>query len=120
MNAKQRRFAEEYVVDHNGTQAAIRAGYSEKTAKVQASQLLAKPDVTQLVSKMDGAKRAELGIEAREFLARVDELWEKSVVLQPKVWKGEPITGVPPSGRTSLLCGQGFGGVTVVVLPFDR
>ena len=29
-------------------------------------------------------------------------------------------SGVPPSGQTPLLCGQGFGGVTVVVLPFDR
>ncbi len=30
-----------------------------------------------------------------------------------------PISGVPPSGRTRLLCGQGVGGVTVVILPFD-
>lgn len=37
---KQRRFVSEYLVDANGTQAAIRAGYSEKTAEVQASRLL--------------------------------------------------------------------------------
>ncbi len=32
----------------------------------------------------------------------------------------EGLSGVPPSGRTLWLCGQGVGGVTVVVLPFDR
>jgi len=40
LTAKQRRFVEEYLVDLNATQAAIRAGYSKKTAQVQASRLL--------------------------------------------------------------------------------
>jgi phage terminase small subunit len=37
---KQIQFAQEYVIDFNGKQAAIRAGYSEKTAEAQASRLL--------------------------------------------------------------------------------
>ena len=41
LNPKQRRFVAEYLRDQNGTQAAIRAGYSKKTARVQAAQLLA-------------------------------------------------------------------------------
>src|ERR1041385_4004747 len=40
INPKRQRFIEEYLVDCNATQAAIRAGYSEKTAEVQGSQLL--------------------------------------------------------------------------------
>ena len=40
MNPKQQRFAEEYVVDHNATQAAKRAGYSPKTAYSQGQRLL--------------------------------------------------------------------------------
>ena len=40
MTPKQDRFAREYMVDHNATQAAIRAGYAEKTARVKGSQLL--------------------------------------------------------------------------------
>lgn len=40
MNPKQERFCREYVIDLNGTQAAIRAGYSKKTAGQQAEQLL--------------------------------------------------------------------------------
>lgn len=37
---RQIQFAQEYVIDFNGKQAAIRAGYSEKTAEAQASRLL--------------------------------------------------------------------------------
>lgn len=43
------RFVEEYLVDLNGTQAAIRAGYSEKTAAQQASRLLRNVKVQQAV-----------------------------------------------------------------------
>ncbi len=45
LEPKQKRFCEEYVVDFNGTQAAIRAGYSKKTASVIASENLAKPKI---------------------------------------------------------------------------
>ena len=40
LNDKQKKFCREYMIDFNGKQAAIRAGYSEKTADVKASQLL--------------------------------------------------------------------------------
>ena len=40
ISGRHKRFAEEYCADQNGTQAAIRAGYSEKTAHVIASRLL--------------------------------------------------------------------------------
>ena len=40
LNPKQKRFVSEYLIDLNAKQAAIRAGYSPKTAEVQASRLL--------------------------------------------------------------------------------
>lgn len=43
--AKQRRFVEEYLIDLNATQAAIRAGYSEQTARQIGCENLAKPDI---------------------------------------------------------------------------
>lgn len=46
---KQIRFCEEYLVDMNGTQAAIRAGYSEKTANEQASRLLANVNIQEKI-----------------------------------------------------------------------
>lgn len=40
MNARQKRFCDEYLIDCNATQAAIRAGYSAKTAKITGAKLL--------------------------------------------------------------------------------
>jgi len=40
LTAKQERFCREYVIDLNGTQAAIRSGYSSKGADVQACRML--------------------------------------------------------------------------------
>lgn len=57
LNAKQRAFIAQYLIDKNGAQAAIRAGYSEKTARTIASELLAKPDIKDAVEK--GLKRIE-------------------------------------------------------------
>ncbi len=45
LTEKQQRFADEYLIDLNGTQAAIRAGYSAKTANEQASRLLTKDNI---------------------------------------------------------------------------
>lgn len=52
MSPKQRRFCEEYVIDLNATQAAIRAGYSKKTANEQAARLLAKVSVHNLIADL--------------------------------------------------------------------
>ena len=49
LTPKQQRFVEEYLIDLNATQAAIRAGYSEKTAKVIAAQNLSKLNVQEAI-----------------------------------------------------------------------
>ena len=58
MNDKQQRFCEEYIIDLNGTKAAIRAGYSERTAASIAEQLLRKLDIQEFISKLK-AKRSK-------------------------------------------------------------
>ena len=45
LTAKQQRFVDEYLVDLNATQAAIRAGYSERTARAIGQENLTKPDI---------------------------------------------------------------------------
>jgi phage terminase small subunit len=50
LNPKQQRFVAEYLIDLNATQAAIRAGYSKKTAKAQGSRLLTHVDVAAAVA----------------------------------------------------------------------
>ncbi len=58
LTPKQACFVEEYLVDLNATQAAIRAGYSEKTADQQGSRLLANVKVAAAITKAQ-AKRSE-------------------------------------------------------------
>jgi len=59
---KQKRFVEEYLVDLNATQAAIRAGYSEKTAEQMGYQLLQKTSVQQAIQQAmaDRSVRTEI------------------------------------------------------------
>lgn len=51
LTAKQERFVEEFPVDWNGTQAAIRAGYSEKTAAQMGAENLTKPVIQTALQK---------------------------------------------------------------------
>lgn len=61
LRPKQAAFVEEYLIDFNGTQAAIRAGYSVKTARKMASENLTKPDIIDALAR----RRVELA-EANE------------------------------------------------------
>ncbi len=58
LTAKQQVFATEYLIDLNATQAAIRAGYSKKTAESQGSRLLRNVKVKEHLSEL-GTKRSE-------------------------------------------------------------
>lgn len=62
MNDRQRRFVAEYLIDLNATQAAIRAGYSAKTAVVQGPRLLGNVGVQSALQRAmeDRAKRTDI------------------------------------------------------------
>lgn len=68
---KQQRFVEEYLVDLNATQAAIRAGYSPHTANEQGAQLLAKLSIQQAVRDARSAQQARTAITADLVLTRI-------------------------------------------------
>ncbi len=57
LTAKQDRFVEEYLVDLNATQAALRAGYSEKTARSIGAENLSKPDIEKAIADALEARR---------------------------------------------------------------
>ena len=67
LTKKQEAFCREYVVDFNGTQAAIRAGYSKKTAKVSASENLTKPNIQDFINELQGKQAKRLEITADEL-----------------------------------------------------
>ncbi|WP_367346460.1 terminase small subunit [Stenotrophomonas bentonitica] len=66
LTPKQQRFVSEYLKDHNGTQAAIRTGYSERTAKQQGSRLLAERRIQAAVraGQQKVAKKAEVTVDS--------------------------------------------------------
>lgn len=68
LNDKQRLFALEYMVDLNATQAAIRAGYSEKTARQQGSRLLSFVNVQAVIEERARELCEELGVAAEDVI----------------------------------------------------
>ncbi len=60
LTTKQERFCLEYVVDFNATQAAVRAGYSEHTAKSIGSENLTKPDIQEVLAALKARDASKL------------------------------------------------------------
>lgn len=74
LNSKQMRFVEEYCVDMNATQAALRSGYSQKTAYSQGQRLLKHAEVAAAIDKKREAlteKTDDLALQAVRELARI-------------------------------------------------
>ena len=76
MTAKQRAFTVEYLVDKNATQAAIRAGYSEKTAYSIGVQLLKKLEIREAIEELEKAAQAKAGITVEKIVARINKIAE--------------------------------------------
>lgn len=68
LTEKQICFCNEYLIDLNATQAAIRAGYSERTAKQIASENLTKPDIQEYLQKLMNDKQSNLIASQDEVL----------------------------------------------------
>lgn len=62
LREKQQLFVDEYLIDLNGTQAAIRAGYSAKTANEQASRMLANVSIQQAISEKMAERSKRTGV----------------------------------------------------------
>jgi phage terminase small subunit len=71
LTAKQERFVDEYLIDLNATQAAIRSGYSEKTARQLASRLLSDVDIQDEITKRRAALSEKKGLTVERI---VDEM----------------------------------------------
>ncbi len=70
LTAKQQRFVEEYLVDLNATQAAIRAGYSERTAGSVGNENLKKPEIQKAIT------------------GRMNRLADESDLTVKRIWEG--------------------------------
>ena len=100
LTPKQRRFVEEYLKDLNATQAAIRAGYSPRSAKQHADALLSKPHIAAAVTAAQAERSKRTEIDQDYVLARMveidqmdvldilnDDMSLKPVSEWPRVWR---------------------------------
>jgi len=102
-NARQEQFCLEYIIDLNGTQAAIRAGYAKKTANTTASKLLAKDNIAKRVDFLKNRRQVKCNIDAQWVLNRLNEIDSLDVI---DILDDEggflPIREWPKSWRTSI------------------
>ena len=74
MTKKQKRFVEEYLIDLNATQAAIRAGYSPATAKEIGCENLTKPNISEAIAKAMAERSRRTGISQDRVLAELAKI----------------------------------------------
>lgn len=106
LTAKQQRFVAEYLIDLNQTQAAIRAGYSGKTAAEQASRLLTNVKVAEAIQAAMKARSERTQIDAdwvlkrlaRDATADLADLYTEQGTLKP-------VHEWPIAWRTGLVAG---------------
>jgi len=104
---KESRFIIEFLIDHNGTQAAIRAKYKKSSARTTASDLLAKPYINALVRDAIEKRNKRTEIDAdwlhkhlsNKAEADLSDIYTKSGELKPihewpKIWRQGLIAGI--------------------------
>ena len=94
LNEKQKQFCEEYIIDLNGTQAAIRAGYSKKTANEQAAQLLAKLSIQEYIQKIKNKRSERVKYSQDELMRDILEVKNRCMQANPVLDKEGNETGV--------------------------
>lgn len=77
LTAKQEMFCREYLIDLNATQAAIRAGYSEKTAYSIANENLSKPEIIEFLQPLLEEREKRVEVDADYVLTQAKKLHER-------------------------------------------
>ena len=103
MTPKQQRFVDEYLIDLNATQAAIRAGYSEKTARQAGAENLSKPDIAAAIqaSTQERSERAKIDADMvlQGILHNIRRCEQGEVVRNAR---GEPMMVETPDGEQAV------------------
>lgn len=103
MTPKQQRFVDEYLIDLNATQAAIRAGYSEKTARQVGAENLSKPDIAAAIEAQAQERSQRTKIDAdmvlQGILHNIRRCEQGEVVRNSR---GEPMMVETPDGEQAV------------------
>jgi phage terminase small subunit len=79
INPQHRRFAEEYVIDFNATHAAIRAGYSKRSAHTTGYRLLKDAEVQKMLTELIEKQAAKAGVSAERVLKEISSVAFKKI-----------------------------------------
>lgn len=93
LTEKQKMFVLEYLVDLNATQAAIRAGYSEKTARFIAAENLSKPNIQAALKEAQQQRSEKLSLSAEWVLERFKLISDRCIQGEPVLDREGNFTG---------------------------
>jgi len=112
MNARQKKFCDEYLIDCNATQAAIRAGYSPKTAKQTGQRLLTFADLKAYIDEQLERLHNEKTADAQEVLEYLTAVMRGQHTEQTLQLIGEgvqKITNIDVSAKERLKAAELIG-----------
>lgn len=113
---KQKRFCEEYLIDLNATQAAVRAGYSEKTADRIANQNLKKLEVQQYLQKLMQDRSERTKISADDVVREL----ERIAMTDTEITGKEKIKALELLGKHLGMFSNGGSDVSKVLEKLDE
>ncbi len=107
LTPRQRAFVAEYMVDHNASAAALRAGYSKANPKQSAYKLRNTPAVAAAIREAEFDRRRRLGVDADWIISGFVSVFEKSMA------------GLPRTDRDGAPISVVVGGETVMVMDWS-
>lgn len=102
LTAKQKKFCHEYVKNFNATQAALNAGYSQRTAHSIGSFILTKVEIKAYLSKIQNKRLDENRAQAKEILDRTSELIQSNIVPILEAARTNSLNELPLSAQKSI------------------
>jgi phage terminase small subunit len=105
----QEKFCEEYLVDLNMTQAAVRAGYSPAAAAAQASKLVDKPQVQERIQELKAARSQKTSIDAEWVLRECVESYHYNKARVVDRWGNEVMRNASQAAKFLELAGRHIG-----------
>lgn len=115
LTQKQQRFVDEYIISGNATQAAIKAGYSKKTARFVGAENLTKPNIKAELDKRNAEIKSQKTMDMQEVMERLAAIARGETVEQQVTNKGTVVEVEPKTSdqiRAMELIGKRYGAWT--------
>ena len=96
LSGKMEQFCQEYLIDLNGRAAAIRAGYSKKSAHVIAAENLTKPNIQQRLAELTQERNKKVSVSQEKILKDLQHIVDRSLQSVPvMVWDAKSMKYIP-------------------------